>query len=225
VIILGAYASHRYITSLNDSAHHVRYIGFREREGQSETLGLFSETEDIADSEKFIQSLDCKRLSHPDVPTIHTMLFSMSGDEWERSGFQPGDYQKMIRHVMKEWEIKTGYRLDWVAAEHRNPDHPHCHVAIRAAYKDRDGIEHRLKITNVDRKFFREQFQLTKDLTRGFELPPREFERYKERNFDKQIDTSLLDNLLYRIKQEMEREEQEQELQKKRKKRNRHLER
>jgi hypothetical protein len=206
---MGAYASHRYLTSFDDSKKHVLYIGFREREGKSESLGLFSENSDLADADNFIDTLKAKRLSHPDVPTIHTVLFSMSGDEWDRSAFEPGDYQKMIRHVMKEWEIRRGYQLSWVAAEHRNPDHPHCHVAIRGAYTDRDGIEHRLKITNVDRKFFREQFQKTKDITRGFELPPREYERYKERNFDKQIDTSILDNLLYRIKKDLEREELE----------------
>ncbi|USK72632.1 relaxase/mobilization nuclease domain-containing protein [Peribacillus asahii] len=208
---MGAYASHRYIKSFKDAEAHVRYIGFREREDKSESLGLFSEYSDSADAEDFINSLKAKRFNHPDVPTIHTVLFSMSGDEWERSGFEPGDYQKMIRHVMKEWEIKTGYRLEWVAAEHRNPDHPHCHVAIRAAYKDRDGVEHRLKISNEDRKFFREQFQKTKEHFRPFDPPPRELDYRLDKQPPLRIDTSFLDNFFYKVKQELEHEEWERE--------------
>ncbi|MED3561485.1 hypothetical protein [Bacillus xiapuensis] len=208
---MGAYASHRYLKTFDDAEAHVRYIGFREREDKSESLGLFSEHHDSADAQEFIDSLKAKRFKHPDVPVIHTVLFSMSGDEWNRSGFQPGDYQKMIRHVMKEWEIKTGYRLTWVAAEHRNPDHPHCHVAIRAAYKDRDGVEHRLKISNEDRKFFREQFQKTKELFRPIDPPPRELSYQYEKDRPLVIDTSFVDNLFYQIQRDLEHEEWERE--------------
>lgn len=135
----------------------------------------------------------------------------MSGDEWTRSGFKPGDYQEMIRGVMKEWEIQTGYRLQWVAAEHRNPDHPHCHVAIRASYHDRDGVEHRLNISNEDRKFFREQFQLTKERIRPFDPPPRELSYQYERAPSMVVDTSFIDNLFYQINRELEQEEWERE--------------
>jgi hypothetical protein len=206
-----AYASHRYIRDIDDAIHHIRYVGFREREDKSESLGLFSEHENSADAEKFIESLKVKRFKHPDVPVIHTVLFSMSGDEWKRSGFEPGDYQSMIRQVMKEWEIKKGIKLDWVAAEHRNPDHPHCHVVIRAAYKDRDGFEHKLKIDDNDRKFFRACFQETKDIERGFPLPPREYDRYKEYSFDKPINMDIFNKALYMIKRDLEHEEWERE--------------
>ncbi|MDV7767799.1 hypothetical protein [Peribacillus sp. CSMR9] len=218
---MGAYASHRYIKAFDDAEAHIRYIGFREREDKSESLGLFSEHSDVSNTNEFIESLKAKRFSHSAVPTIHTVLFSMSGDEWNRSGFKPGDYQKMIREVMKEWEIKTGYRLDWVAAEHRNPNHPHAHVAIRAAYKDRDGVEHTLKISNEDRKFFREQFQKTKERVRPFDPPPREFDHdfYQDREFERDptfsIDTSFLDNFFYQVKRELEHEEWEREMVKK----------
>lgn len=214
---MGAYASHRYLTSFDDARHHVRYIGFREREDKSESLGLFSEHEDHADAEEFIKTLNDKRFSYTTTPNLHTVLFSMSGDEWNRSGFEAGDYQKMIRHVMKEWEIKTGYHLQWVAAEHRNPDHPHCHVAIRAAYKDRDGIEYNLKISNEDRKFFRERFQKAKELYRPYDPPPREYNLERERPLT--IDTSLLDNLVYQIKRDLEQEEWEREQARKKAKR------
>lgn len=213
---MGAYVSHKYLKSFADAAAHVRYIGFREREDKSESLGLFSENEDSANAEKFIKTLNDKRFSHPDVANLHTVLFSMSGDEWNRSGFEPGDYQRMIRHVMKEFEIKNGYRLDWVAAEHRNPDHPHCHVAIRASYKDRDGIEHRLKITNEDRKFLREQFQRTKEMVRPFDPPPRSIsyqqQRDKNRNPLLDLGSSFINNLFYQIDRELAQEEWERDL-------------
>ncbi|PGQ88336.1 hypothetical protein [Priestia megaterium] len=219
---MGAYASHQYIKSFDDAEAHVRYIGFREREDKSESLGLFSEYSDAADADHFIESLKDKRFKHPDVATIHTVLFSMSGDEWKRSGFQPGDYQKLIRNVMKEWEIKTGYRLSWVAAEHRNPDHPHAHVAIRAAYKDRDGVEHRLKITNEDRKFFRQEFQRAKELIRPFDPPPRDYDREYERYRGIEqpslfgVDT-FIENYFFEVKKDLQQEEWERELAKRKK--------
>lgn len=118
---MAAFASHRYLKNHNDAVNHVLYIGFREREGQSESLGLFSEDNDFANADSFIKTLDDKRFKHPEVPYLHTVLFSMSGGEWDDSGFKPGDYQEIVRRVMKEWEIQKGYRLNWVAAEHRNP--------------------------------------------------------------------------------------------------------
>lgn len=214
---MGAYASHKYLKSFSDAAAHVRYIAFREREDKSESLGLFSEELDQADAEIFISTLDSKRFKHPDVANLHTVLFSMSGDEYNRSGFEDGDYQKMIRHVMKEWELKKGYNLKWVAAEHRNPDHPHVHVAIRAAYTDRDGIEYRLKITNEDRRFFREQFQKTKEMYRPYDPPERELEKFRSRDEKLFIDTSFIDNLFHQIDREMEQQEFEREREKQKK--------
>lgn len=178
-------------------------------------MGLFSEHSDVADAEKFIESLKDKKFDHPDVATIHTVLFSMSGDEWEQSGFEPGDYQKMIRHIMSEYEIRTGHKVEWVAAEHRNPDHPHVHLVLRAAYKDRDGIERRLKISNEDRKWFREQFQKTKEIYRPFDPPPREYDLYKDRQPNFHVDTTFLDNFFYQVKKDLEHEEWERELAKK----------
>lgn len=206
---MGAFASHHYLKSFSDSAAHVRYIAFREREDKSESLGLFSEHEDSANAEEFIKTLDVKRFNHPDIANLHTVLFSMSGDEYNRSGFEDGDYKKIIRNVMKDWEIKTGYRLDWVAASHLSEGHPHTHVAIRAAYKDRDGIEHRLKISNEDRKFFSESFQKHKEIIRPFDPPSREHSYELERPFT--LDTSLLDSLMFQIKRNLEQEEWERE--------------
>jgi hypothetical protein len=211
-----AFASHRYLKSLDDAKAHVRYIGFREREEKSESLGLFSEHTDNADTENFIDSLKDKRLSHPDVPTVHTVLFSMSGDEWNKSGFEAGDYQKMIRKIMKDFEIQKGYRLNWVAAEHRNPDHPHCHVVIKGSYTDKDGIEHRLKISNEDRKFFREQFQQTKEVTRPYDPPPRGYEM-KPSNSPIDLGTDFVKQLMYEINRDLEQEEWEREQARKKK--------
>ena len=208
------FASHRYITNLKDAQAHIRYIGFREREDKSESLGLFSEHEDSTDAHEFIDSLNVKRFSHPKDPYIHTVLFSMSGKEWEQSGFQPGDYQKMIRDVMKELEVKNGYTLKWVAAEHRNPDHPHAHVVIRASYFDRDGVERKLELSDSDRRFLREQWQKTKELHRPMEPSwSRDFEPNRGHNFD--IDRTFVDQLFKQIDRELAEKEREREISKK----------
>jgi type IV secretory pathway VirD2 relaxase len=206
-----SFVSHSYSKSAEDAGKHIDYIAFRDREDESENKGLFSAREDNADIQKFKESLHDKRTDHSQVATAHKLLFSMSGDEWNRSGFQPGDYQKIIRNVMNEWELKTGYRLNWVAAEHRNPDHPHVHVVLKATYTDRDGVEHRLKVTNEDRQFFRKEFTRQKDLERGFELPERERSFGKEPSMEKPINMDLLNSLIYEINARLREEEYERE--------------
>lgn len=204
-----AYVSHHYCKDLSEAQNHVRYVAFRGRETDDERGGIFSKDSDVADVKHFIQKLDDKKTSHPSVAVAHKLLFSMSGDEWNRSDFEPGDYQKMIRNVMNDYELHTGRKLNWVAAEHRNPDHPHVHVVVKATYTDRDGIEHRLKLTHEDRQFFKDAFQQEKNRTRGFELerPEREYERPNKARSN----TDLLDALLYEIEKDMRDKEREYE--------------
>ncbi|MCU6603817.1 hypothetical protein OCO53_25590 [Peribacillus frigoritolerans] len=205
-----AFVSHSYIKNLSEAQNHVRYIAFRGRETEDERGGIFSEKSDVADVKNFIKKLDDKKTSHPDVAVAHRLLFSMSGDEWNKSGFGEGDYQKMIRNVMKDYELKTGRKLEWVAAEHRNPDHPHVHVAVKATYQDKDGIHHRLKISNEDRKFFKQAFQQEKNMLRGFELEQHK-ERPYEQNRPSRGNADFIDNLFRQIEREMREKEREYE--------------
>ena len=198
---------------MNDAKAHIQYVGFREREDPSDSLGLFSEHEDSVEVSTFLDSLDEKRFRHPKDPYIHTLLFTMSGKEWERSGFERGDYQKMIRQVMKQYEIKKGYRLKWIAAEHFKKDSPHVHVAIRASYFDRDGIERKLNITDADRKFFRDEWREARIQNRPMEPyfgPDKDFSLTHHRTMD--LNKMFVTKLLDQIQHEFDRDRREQEM-------------
>ncbi|GAB6537131.1 hypothetical protein bcgnr5378_63920 [Bacillus cereus] len=209
---------HSYSKSTSDITKHVKYIENRERYGEEEERGLFSEHDNRASRTGFLKKIDNPINHHSQAVKAHKLLFSMSGDEWERSQFSPGDYQRIIRNVMKEWEIKKGIRIHWVAAEHRTlgngngNGHPHVHVVVAGFYTDRDGIDHRLKITDEDRKFFKEEFERTKTRIRGFELPRRE-ERMQERNFYPKfnLERDITDSFFREVERRMHEEQMERE--------------
>jgi hypothetical protein len=213
---LGEFVSVRYKTKLSEAVNHVKYIAFREREigGQ---YGIFNEHSDNVDVKKFTDSLNDKRTAHPSVAKVHTLIFSMSGDEWERSGFQEGDYQEMVRRMMKDWQLERGIKVDWVAAVHPEPGHPHVHVAIKSVYTDRDGVERRLKMDiKEERAWFKQAFRHEKNRIRGFDLPEYEYERDRERgskiiNKEPDFGKDLLNNLVYQIKmRQLEAERQKE---------------
>lgn len=205
-------ASHRYIKDLVDARKHVDYIAYRQREGKDEEYGLFNEHDNKANVEEFKALLKDKKTQHSKVAVAHTILFSMSQDEWDRSGFKAEDYKTLIRNTLKQWELEKGYRLKWAASVHMNEGHPHCHAIIKAVYTDRDAIQHRLKINDEDRKFFGEQFDKEKTALRGFELPSRE-ERMQEKQHphNKGFALDFIDQMLYQAQRQLEQEQYERE--------------
>lgn len=203
---MGTYVGHLYFKNLNDAKGKAKYICYRERQGEMEKLGVFSKDNDHASLKGFQKMLDDKKTKHPSVAVAHELLFSMSRDEWERSDFQPGDYKTFIREVMKRYEMTTGKRLDWIAAEHLNDNNPHAHVIIKAVYHDRDGVPFRLKIEKSDREVFRELFQEVKNDIRGFELEPphKNYEHSKEKDLNKSKMKNTAKPLLESIKRRIE---------------------
>jgi type IV secretory pathway VirD2 relaxase len=203
---MGQFVSNRYMKSLKTAINHVKYIAYRERES-GRGYGLFSEKNDNVEVKDFIQTLDDKRTSHKDVAKIHTLLFTMSGNEWERGNYQPGDYQTMIRNVMKDWQLEKGITVNWVAAEHDEKGHPHTHVVIKSIFKDSDGIERRLKMTQDDKEWFKKASQEEKSrmvkLRGGREPLPRQMPKREK----PQLAKDLLNNLMYSIQRRLREEE------------------
>ncbi|HDX9701734.1 TPA: hypothetical protein ROY42_005657 [Bacillus thuringiensis] len=207
------FASHSYSKSVADINKHIDYIAYREREGEHEKYGLFNEHDDQANVKEFQKLMDDKKTEHPEVAVAHKILFSMSQDEWDRSGFQPDDYKTIIRNTLKQWELEKGYRLKWGASLHLNEGHPHCHVVIKATYEDRDGVHHRLKVNPQDRKFFKEQFDKEKTALRGFEMPNHR-ERMQEIKYPigKSFSVDIMDQMFYEVQRKLEREQWEREM-------------
>lgn len=206
---MSEFVSCRYKKKLGEAKNHVKYISYRERT-TGERYGLFNEDKDNIPVKDFLKELDNPRTAHPDIAKIHTLIFSMSGDEWKRSYFKDGDYQDIVRNVMKDWQLQKGITIKWAAAEHNEPGHPHVHVVIPSVYKDRDGVERRLKITPEDKKWFKEAFREEKNRIRGFDLPPREreFERDRmEQKREPDFGKDLLNSLVSQIQQKMREEE------------------
>lgn len=216
------FASHSYTKNLGAAQKHIQYIAFRDRENLGEKPGLFNETSNNADVKTFQSSLKDKLTANNYKAKAHKILFSMSGDEWNRSNFEAGDYQKMIRRIMKEYEIQTGKRLTWVAAEHRNPDHPHVHAVIKATYQDRYGTAHILELKDKDRLFFKEEFQRQKNQLRGFELEPpkrdkqKEFEQQNEKPKLRKSSAVFLDSLFEQFQARMLEEERKRQFEQER---------
>lgn len=203
------FVSVRYKKSLKTAQNHVKYIAYRDR-STNEKYGLFNEKSEHVDVKAFVKSLDCKKTSHSETAKVHTLLFSMSGAEWEKSNFVDGDYQQMIRNIMKDWQLKEGITVDWVAAEHNEPGHPHVHVAIKSTYKDADGVERKLKIKPEEKAWFKDAFKDEKRRIRGFDIEP------QTRNFDRSkrlkqeiAGKDLFNTLVAQIKQRVKEEERE----------------
>lgn len=56
------------------------------------------------------------------------------------------DLKKLAKDLMARMESDFGARLEWVAAVHRNTDHPHVHVALR-------GIDHTGRPLRLSREY------------------------------------------------------------------------
>lgn len=199
-----------YTKSLGSAAQNAKYIGFRPRKNEQDVYGVFSKDKDSADMKKFIKSLDTSKTRHSTVAVAHRFVFSMSQDEWDRSGFKMGDYKELVRNTLHNFEIETGKRLSWIGAEHHDPGHPHVHVLVKATYHDRDGVEHRLKIGLEEREKLRTYFQEEKNYMRGFELePPQQHEMNKD--FTKSVNM-INDLTLNYLNQELAKAEWEREM-------------
>jgi hypothetical protein len=110
----------------------------------------------------------------------------MSRDEWNKSGFEEGvSWQGIVRNVLKDYELETGKKLEWVAAEHQNIKNPHTHILIKATYKDRDGVSHKLHLNKNNIKNLSNRFQKEIDRTRGFHIEPPD--RAKQLQMKKQL--------------------------------------
>ncbi|MEX1252177.1 MAG: DUF3363 domain-containing protein [Hyphomonas sp.] len=62
----------------------------------------------------------------------HHFRFIVSAEDGERLV----DLKPFIRSLVKDMEADLGTRLDWIAVDHHNTDHPHSHVLVRGVRDD-----------------------------------------------------------------------------------------
>lgn len=127
-----------YTKNLTAAKKSTKYIAFRSREGEK---GAFDRNDDYADIKVFNKSLNDGLISHPECPKIYKVVLSLSGDEYKKSGL---NFKEFIRESMSGYEVFSGKKLTWIAAEHMNCTHPHIHISIKTVYEDKYGNKHRL---------------------------------------------------------------------------------
>jgi type IV secretory pathway VirD2 relaxase len=96
---------------------HLRYV---QRDGTSrdgERGQLYSETEDRADGDAFLDRGKDDR---------HQFRFIVSPED----GAELSDLTAYTRDLMRQVEADLGTKLDWVAVNHHNTGHPHVHVIV-----------------------------------------------------------------------------------------------
>lgn len=143
-----------YTKTLVQAAKSVRYHAFRTREVAAIDRGAFDRSSDRANVAAFIKSLDdpltrdfTTRSGHKVEPAkMHRLMFSLRRKDFEACGFT--SWKPVIREALESFERQHGIKLEWIAAEHQSPTHPHVHVDIKSVYTAPDGTRHRLKITN-----------------------------------------------------------------------------
>ena len=140
----------------------VRYIAFRSRELEHDTKGAFDRERDHADVARFCKQLEDPKTRHARAAKAYHCLFSLPRDDFERTG--TGDWKEVVRDTLSTYERNRNRRLEWIAAEHKDLEHPHCHVVIKAVYETGEGARRQLRLSKEDIKEIRQV--LGKELAR-----------------------------------------------------------
>ncbi len=115
---------------------HMRYIQRDGAEKDGTPGRLYGPTRDGVDEEAFLEEGKADR---------HQFRIILSPEE----AGELEDLNKFTRDVMAAAERDLGTRLDWVAVNHHDTDHPHVHVVLRGRAEDgRDLVIARNYITH-----------------------------------------------------------------------------
>jgi type IV secretory pathway VirD2 relaxase len=97
---------------------HLRYI---QRDGVTREGApgkLYSAELDVTDGREFLARCEADR---------HQFRFIVSAED----GDQYDDLKPLTRRLMSQMEQDLGTRLDWIAVDHFNTEHPHTHILLR----------------------------------------------------------------------------------------------
>ena len=108
------------------SASLTNHISYLRREGvtrDGSNAKMFDATTDAADEKDFAGLCADDR---------HHFRFIVSPEDAK----EMSDLRAFTRELMKDAERDLGTKLDWIAVDHWNTDHPHIHVLIRGRTDD-----------------------------------------------------------------------------------------
>jgi type IV secretory pathway VirD2 relaxase len=107
-------------SSPRSTARHLRYI---ERDGVTREGGrgqLYGPSKDEVDAKTFEERVRGDR---------HQFRFIVSPED----AIEIGDLKPFTRELMAQVERDLGTRLEWVAVDHWDTEHPHTHILLRGA--------------------------------------------------------------------------------------------
>ena len=122
----GAVVKGRFLRHATQRGKLAAHLGYLRREGvtrDGEKARLFGPETDDADPKAFAERGEDDR---------HHFRFIVSPDD----AVEMADLKGFTRDLMSQVEKDLGTKLDWVAIDHWNTEHPHVHVIIRGRADD-----------------------------------------------------------------------------------------
>jgi hypothetical protein len=122
----GAVVKGRFLRHATQRGKLAAHLGYLRREGvtrDGEKARLFGPESDDADPKAFAERGEDDR---------HHFRFIVSPDD----ALEMADLKSFARDLMSQVEKDLGTKLDWVAVDHWNTEHPHVHIIIRGRTDD-----------------------------------------------------------------------------------------
>jgi len=173
----GAVVKARVVRHAGRGAPLATHLNYLHREGvtrDGEKARLFGPGADDADPKEFAERCEDDR---------HHFRFIVSPDD----AVEMSDLKGFTRELVGQMENDLGTKLDWVAVDHWNTEHPHVHLILRGVREDGENLV-------ISRDYIKEGMRdRARDLITQ-ELGPRtdqDIRRTLERQIDAQRWTSL----------------------------------
>ena len=173
----GAVVKARFLRHATARGKLASHLGYLRREGvtrDGEKARLFGPDTENADPNAFTERCEDDR---------HHFRFIVSPDD----ALEMADLKGFTRELMSQAEKDLGAKLDWVAVDHWNTEHPHIHIIVRGRTDDGQDLV-------IDRDYIKQGLRdRAQDLITQ-ELGPRtdqEIRRTLERQIDSERWTDL----------------------------------
>jgi type IV secretory pathway VirD2 relaxase len=173
----GAVVKGRFLRHATHRGKLAGHLGYLRREGvtrDGEKARLFGPDSDDADPKAFAERCEDDR---------HHFRFIVSPDD----AVEMANLKGFTRDLMAQVEKDLGTKLDWVAVDHWNTEHPHVHIIIRGRTDDGQDLV-------IDRDYIKQGMRdRAQDLITQ-ELGPRTDQEIR-RTLERQIDSERWTNL------------------------------
>ena len=126
----GAVVKARFVRGGGRNAPLSTHLNYLRREGvtrDGEKARLFGPGGEDADPKAFAERCENDR---------HHFRFIVSPDD----ALEMGDLKGFSRDLVGQMEKDLGTRLDWVAVDHWNTEHPHVHLIVRGVREDGENL-------------------------------------------------------------------------------------